>query len=204
VTSPRNAGADDVAVVADIAARGFYDDPVMTWMFRDDHLRLDQLGFVFAGLAEGFLLDGVIHLLEDACTSLWRSPGFDHSQRLPGRTKPMSEEENPVAATFTEDIQERFGILRAALGAAHPHQPHWYLNVLSTVPERQSQGLGARTLDPVLAICDSERIPAYLESSNPRNIPFYERQGFVLTGEIPLPDGPCLYPMWRNPRGGRR
>jgi GNAT superfamily N-acetyltransferase len=116
----------------------------------------------------------------------------------------MSEEENQVAATLTEEIQARFSILSAAVLEAHPHQPHWYLNVVSTVPRRQGQGLGARTLDPILAVCDSGNIPAYLESSNPRNIPFYQRQGFVITGEIPLPGGPSLFPMWREPDSRRR
>jgi hypothetical protein len=39
------------------------------------------------------------------------------------------------------------------------------------------------------------------ESSNPRNMTLYRRHGFDQTGEIPLPDGPSLYPMWRAPRG---
>jgi hypothetical protein len=26
----------------------------------------------------------------------------------------------------------------------------------------------------------------------------YRRHGFEQTGEIPLPDGPSLYPMWRT------
>jgi hypothetical protein len=48
---------------------------------------------------------------------------------------------------------------------------------------------------------DAEHAPAYLESSNPDNIPYYLRFGFEVTGEILLPDGgPTLTPMWRQPR----
>jgi ribosomal protein S18 acetylase RimI-like enzyme len=43
-------------------------------------------------------------------------------------------------------------------------------------------------------------MPAYLESSNPRNMSLYRRHGFEQVGELPLPDGPALYPMWRTPR----
>ena len=42
-------------------------------------------------------------------------------------------------------------------------------------------------------------MPAYLESSNPRNISLYLRHGFVDTGEITAADGPSLIPMWREP-----
>jgi hypothetical protein len=54
----------------------------------------------------------------------------------------------------------------------------------------------------VLERCDGERVPAFLESSNPRNIPFYERQGFVVTKRLDrLPGGaPLLTQMWREPR----
>jgi RimJ/RimL family protein N-acetyltransferase len=55
-------------------------------------------------------------------------------------------------------------------------------------------------LQPVLSICDTDGSPAYLESSNAANMAFYRRLGFVPTGEITLPDGPSLYPMWRDPR----
>jgi hypothetical protein len=48
--------------------------------------------------------------------------------------------------------------------------------------------------------CDAEGAPAYLESSNADNIPYYNRYGFDVTGEIVIPDGPSLWPMWRQPR----
>jgi hypothetical protein len=33
------------------------------------------------------------------------------------------------------------------------------------------------------------------------NIPIYQSFGFEVTGEIRLPDGPTLWPMWRKARG---
>jgi hypothetical protein len=51
-----------------------------------------------------------------------------------------------------------------------------------------------------LARCDSDHAPAYLESSNPRNIPFYRRHGFELLGAIQVGSSPALVPMLRRPR----
>jgi hypothetical protein len=46
-------------------------------------------------------------------------------------------------------------------------------------------------------------MPAYLESSKGRNVPFYERHGFTVTRELKIPDGgPLLWLMWRDPQPG--
>jgi GNAT superfamily N-acetyltransferase len=94
----------------------------------------------------------------------------------------------------------RFAILGTAMHEAHPHEPHWYLNVVSTLPSHQSQGLGARALAPVLALADANGQPCYLESTNPRNRTLYYRHGFVDTGDIDLDGGPSMRQMWRTPR----
>jgi len=186
----------EIDAVASIAAAGFYDDPVMSWVFPEADTRLEQLRFAFGGLARDFLADrGTVHLVDDACVTFWRRPGFS-DDRAEGAG---SEGGEMPSVPFTPDVLERFAILDQTMAAAHPHDAHWYLNVISTMPERQGTGLGSRALREVLAVCDADGIPAYLESSNPRNMTLYRRHGFVQTGELPLPDGPSLYPMWREP-----
>jgi GNAT superfamily N-acetyltransferase len=83
---------------------------------------------------------------------------------------------------------------------AHPKADHWYLATLGTEPAAQGKGVGSALMAPVLARCDNEGVPAYLESSKERNVPFYRRHGFEVTGELVLPDGPRIWEMWREPR----
>lgn len=190
----RDATIDDVPLVADICASGFAADPLMQWVLPDAATRHDGLRLAFAGLATTFVAEhSVLHVVDEGCVTMWRAPTY---------------EEPPAQAAsgdspFAPDVAERFRILGEAMSIAHPHEPHWYLNVISTLPARQGRGLGAEALLPVLARCDADRMPAYLESSNPRNMTLYRRHGFEEVGDpIDLPDGPSLYPMWRAPMTG--
>jgi len=85
------------------------------------------------------------------------------------------------------------------MGHHHPSGPHWYLPLVGVEPLHQSRGLGATVLRPVLQRCDRERLPAYLESTNPRNIPFYESLGFERVGVIQAGASPEIVPMIRQP-----
>ncbi len=83
----------------------------------------------------------------------------------------------------------------------HPHEPHWYLATLGTEPAHQGRGVGSGLMRPVLEQCDREGLPAYLESSKERNVPFYRRHGFEVARELDLPGGgPKMWTMWRTPR----
>ena len=197
----RPATLEDRELVARVAAEGFYDDPLMSWVLPDGSRRLEQLTFVFGGLVDDMLPErGDVWLADGAAVALWRAPGFDHTGASDDPEVQAASSERWANGPFEADELERFGVLGEAMSAAHPHDEHWYLNVVSTLPSRQSQGLGAAVLRPVIERCDAEGIPAYLESSNPRNVSLYLRHGFVETGEITLPGGPSLTPMWRDPR----
>ena len=100
-----------------------------------------------------------------------------------------------------EIVEGRQAPQEAGSDAQHPEEPHWYLAVIGTDPTVRGAGLGHALMQSRLDRCDAEYAPAYLESSNPVNVPYYERFGFVVTGETALPDdGPTLWPMWRAPR----
>ena len=81
----------------------------------------------------------------------------------------------------------------------HPDEPHWYLPVLAVDPCHQNKGYGSQLLEHANKKFDNERIPAYLESSNPKNISLYERHGYQVITEIPAGNYPVT-PMVRQPR----
>ncbi len=143
---------------------------------------------------------GVVHLAGTACAAFWREPGFaggtarDRLEASEGDGAP--EGPGPIS----DEEMGRFTVLGEAMHEAHPKDPHWYLNVVSTLPARQRRGLGAAALQPMLERADADGTPCYLESTNPRNRTLYYRQGFEDMDEIRLDGGPTLLQMWRAPR----
>ena len=198
MTDVRPATLADADRIARIAAAGFYDDPVMGWAFPDDAVRLERLQTIFGGLVRDTLPDrGTIHLADGACTAIWRDPTFEHGRMAADRVQDDAADDVPMP--FSDDELSRLVILGGAMAASHPHEPHWYLNVVSTLPPQQGKGLGTAVLQPVLERCDADGTRAYLESTNPRNHTLYHRHGFVDAGEIALEGGPSLTAMWRDP-----
>jgi ribosomal protein S18 acetylase RimI-like enzyme len=82
----------------------------------------------------------------------------------------------------------------------HPAEPHWYLPLIGVDPTHQNRGYGSALLRHALLQCDRDHVAAYLESSNPANIPLYERHGFTVLGTIQVGSSPPITPMLRAAR----
>jgi ribosomal protein S18 acetylase RimI-like enzyme len=100
-----------------------------------------------------------------------------------------------ISGEYAETL---FGIFEL-MSQHHPNEPHHYLFLLGTRPEWQSCGLGTALMRPVLEMCDRDGLPAYLEATSERNQALYRRHRFDVVGEIRLPGGPTMWPMWRAP-----
>jgi GNAT superfamily N-acetyltransferase len=79
---------------------------------------------------------------------------------------------------------------------------HWHLFILAVEPERQGQGLGSELLQPVLAQADTQGQACYLETTNPRALPFYRKHGFNIAHHSELgPGGPGFWGLLRKVPG---
>jgi GNAT superfamily N-acetyltransferase len=186
----RRATAEDLPAVVEALAAAFHDDPVSIWVAPDEARRRVLAPRFFAGVAQSYEPHGGVFLSADgAAAAIWAPPGVEDDEAAIGELLEAMEESAPRVVQLLE-----------AMGAVHPTEPHHYLFLLGTRPERQGQGLGSALMRPVLEACDRDGLPAYLEATSERNRPLYERHGFAVTGEIRVPDGPTLWAMWREPR----
>lgn len=197
----RFARRSDIPALALVLGRAFYDDPVLKWVQPDDERRRAALPGLFGAMTRHHFLAGrgaEISVDTDSgvgAAALWDPPVWKaHTHR----------EQLAMLPAILRAFRGRLAAGRAVsdlMKANHPTQPHWYLAVIGSDPAVRGTGFGHALMETRLKHCDAEGMPVYLESSNPVNIPYYERFGFVVTGELKLPDdGPSLYPMWREVR----
>jgi ribosomal protein S18 acetylase RimI-like enzyme len=185
---------DDISAARDVGRAvaaltlAFADDPVTRWLYPDaaQHLAL------FPGFARGFggnaFAHGTARMTGDhAGVALWLPPGVEPDHAAIAATLP-AEREAETSAIFEQ------------LMSYHPSEPYWYLPLLGVDPAFQRQGRGAALLEERLRRCDSDHVAAHLESTNPANIPLYQRHGFKLLGTVQVGSVPPLFPMFRAAR----
>ena len=94
---------------------------------------------------------------------------------------------------------DAFGVIGQA-GAAFPHQPRFHCVYVGVGRDAQRHGTGRALLTRVLDVCDRDRLPASLTSTNDANLAWYRSLGFQEIGEVAVPDATFkLRPMWRDP-----
>ena len=191
----RSATPADAPDLRTVCAHAYRDNPLMRWVLPDDATRADAcaawLGpsldhHVAAGRVDVLTVDGAVVAL-----AAWRLP-------VPVGTA------SPVAVTLPRPA----GVLRALVGEPRatqvlqalgrtadlaPAAPGPYLNYLAVHPDHQGRGLGGLLLRHGLAGTSDAGGTAWLGTTDPRNLPFYERHGFATAGTVALDaPGPCL------------
>lgn len=189
----RTATTSDEAAATAVLVLAFSTDPAARWAWPDPHQYLSHFpGFVKVFGGNAFVHQSAYYVDGYAAAALWLPPGVVPDEEALTRY---------VQRTGSAQVQRDGPAVFEQMARYHPQEPHWYLPFIGVDPTRQGQGHGAALMRHALAACDRDRTPAYLESSNPRNIPLYQRHGFEVLGSIQVGTSPLIVPMLRPPRG---
>jgi GNAT superfamily N-acetyltransferase len=189
------AGEADLDVLSAVIAEAFCDLPPSRWLIADQAARRDLFPAYFRIFAEHALAHGEAWTTAGrTAVALWLPAG----DRPPPAPEGYAGRLRAVTAPWTR----RFIEFDAALERCHPAgTPHHHLAILAVQPGRQGQGTGTALLRSHHQVLDQAGLPAYLEASSPQNRRLYLRHGYHdVWPRINLPQGPPMYPMWREPQ----
>jgi GNAT superfamily N-acetyltransferase len=203
----RAAAPEEAGEIGRLLGEAFMDDPVSTWAWPDAEVRRAVHPRFFGVFAKHGLAGGMVDVTEDgAGAAVWLpvpagSGGGGGTAGSAGSAGGGDRMGADIAEALGES-GERSAVINKLMEQHHPHErAHLYLLALGVLPGRQGGGLGRALLEPVLERCDRQGVPAYLEASSERSAALYARLGFATIGQtIDLPDGPSMWPMWRQPR----
>ena len=152
----------------------FTDDPVERWLYPWLSEYLTHFPQFLAAFGGGAFDERTVWRLgEYSAVALWPPPG----------AKPDGD---AIGAVLTETVSsdkhvDTFAVLEQ-MDAAHPTYPHWYLPWFGVNSALQGQGIGSELMEQCLVeIADTDLLPTFHETPNPRSISFYERHGFEVT-----------------------
>lgn len=189
--SPASKSSEQERVIATVVS-AFVADPVERWLWPAAWEYLAHFpAFVAAFAAPAFTSNTVSTLDGFAAVALWIPPGEE-----PDADGIVAVLRDTVAAEQHEDV---FAVLER-MDSAHPKGAHWYLPWLAVDACRQHEGLGGRLLTRGLERVDAEHLPAFLETPNPRTVPFYAPHGFDVVGVAQAGACPPITSMLRAAR----
>lgn len=188
----RLATREDAAQVGRVIGEAFAEDPVSLWTLGSP----DAIVRTFGVLAEHvYLARGGGATADTRGGAMWLGPGG--SKALPLRPELQLAGEllrlgglRPVLRALAVD---------AVLRWHRPSTPHYYLFAVGVSASGRGQGLGAAMIGLMTAQADRDGLPCWLENTNPRNAPLYERLGFEAVATFsPVPGCPVVTTMRRS------
>lgn len=192
IPTVRAATPADEASAIDTVVLAFAADPVARWCWPDSHHYLSSMPSFARAFGGGAFNHNAACCTDDfAGAALWLPPNAHPDDDALGEVL-----ERTVSASIRGDL---FAVFEQ-MAKYHPAEPHWYLPLIGVDPAHQGRGYGSALMTYALQRCDRDHAAAYLESSNPRNIPLYQRHGFEIVGTIQAGGSPPLVPMLRPPR----
>lgn len=184
------ARSDEAAQTISTLVTAFASDPFIRWMFprADQYISaFPRVLQYFAGAAFGS--QTAYRSADFSGVALWLPPGVSPDEEGLGQV---------LVDHVDEGRQEQVFAVMEQVGEGHPEAPHWYLPAMGVDPIHQGLGIGGSVLDQSLSRCVQTCGLSYLESTNPANLPFYQRHGFKVVGEIQIDGSPVLTRMLRK------
>jgi ribosomal protein S18 acetylase RimI-like enzyme len=185
----RKAEYKDKAVVTNILAESFKNDPQVNWYLEESRNR-NKLNILIDYVFEETIRKGEIYLSEDnMAAALWNS---DKKEKFS-----LNFILRNLSFLFRIGIKSTIRILKMdklAYSQYPKNRSYSHLHLIGVLPEAQGKGLASLLMNPILAEKKANKIPVYLETANQKNVAIYKRKGFRVINTFQT-ENPTIYCM---------
>jgi GNAT superfamily N-acetyltransferase len=182
--SARQAAPGEYVAVARLLADVFYEDPMYKWLVPNEKRRMKAITGLF---------ETACHVLATADpAAVWTTDSFLGGAiwTPPGRPNPSIAMAWRVVADMMFGL--RWGMFRqmeVESSLTPIKERHWYLNTIGVAASERGRGIGSALLAPIIARCDRDRLPIYLNTNTDDNVRFYRGRGFDVIRDVELDRG---------------
>ncbi len=177
-----------VQPVADLLVRAFQDDPLFVYFFPHASERMNKLSHVLRMLVRYGVLYGEVYATSPNVEGVIVWLPSEHVEMSPWHM--MRSGGFSVMLNMSKgDMGRMMRYIEYGSAMHKRHAPfrHWYLQFIGVGPEFRGKGYASVLLTPMFARMNAERLPCYLETQNPQNIPMYQHYGFRVVEEGSIP-----------------
>jgi ribosomal protein S18 acetylase RimI-like enzyme len=190
----RQLRSSEIDDAADILARAFFDDPLMTFAIPDrDHRAVVLPRHLRPGVWLGHHLGQVWCTDDLSAVARWRLPGAGQATADQLRDAGVRELPRPAGADIGARTEPVYEFLSARTQALEIPPAHWYLSMIGVDPYKRRQGLGRAVMRPVLDKARARHEPVFLETVAAANVAFYSHHGFDTIEEGVEPSSGLAY-----------
>ncbi|HYL57855.1 MAG TPA: GNAT family N-acetyltransferase [Candidatus Acidoferrales bacterium] len=184
---------DQIASAAAVLARAFHNDPPLVWVLPDADHRARVMPQFFATFVTYAIQSGAAFTTAGTsnAVAIWLDIDDPKIDDTDGEHRAGIDR---IPSIIGADAWARMLNIIKFVGRLHEKfapAKHAYLQWLGVEPELQGRGLGSAVMAPGLRHADAAKLPSYLETFQPRNVPLYQRHGFRIMAEEVEPASGC-------------
>jgi hypothetical protein len=191
---------NDINKAAQILGESFADYPIFKYILPDNDYRKKKIHHLFLFLINMGMIEG------DVVAPSKRMEGVSiwiHSSKIKASFS-SGFKAGIMHLFFSIDLKSliRFidiGTRKQKVRTKILTGPYYLLDAIGVDPHAQRCGLGRMMIETKLHEFDAENVPCYLETSNPKNLLYYQKFGFCMIHEYEIMNI-TIFCLLRRPR----